>query len=99
MARAVDIVRGHRDAPLVVVVSALAGGTDALLDLATRAVQGDAEFVRAGGAAGRAPHGAAAEAPLAPRPPRDELPGLIHEAVAALEQSAAGVAGGGGATR
>src|SRR5256884_595183 len=39
MARAVDIVRGHRDAPLVVVVSALAGGTDAPLELATPAVQ------------------------------------------------------------
>src|SRR2546428_8596639 len=89
MARAVDIVRGHRDAPLVVVVSALAGGTDALLELATRAVQGDAEFVRAGAAAVRTRHVAAAEALLAPGPRRDELRRLIDAAFAELEQIAA----------
>src|SRR5256886_8563265 len=91
MARAVDIVRGHRDAPLVVVVSALAGVTDALLELATRAVQGDAEFVRAGAAAVRTRHVAAAEALLAPGPRRDELRRLIDEAFADLEQIAAGL--------
>src|SRR5207247_298810 len=91
MARAVDIVRGHRDARLVVVVSALAGVTDALLEIATRAVQGDAEFVRAGAAAVRARHVAAAEALLAPGPRRDELLRLIGEAFAELEQIAAGL--------
>src|SRR5437667_371304 len=91
MARAVDIVRGHRDAPLVVVVSALAGVTDALLELATRAVQGDAEFVRAGAAAVRTRHVAAAEALLAPGPRRDELRRLIDAAFAELEQIAAGL--------
>src|SRR3989449_808194 len=82
MARAVDIVRGLRDAPLVVVVSALAGVTDSLLEIATRAVQGDAEFVRAGGAAVRARHLAAAEALLAPRPRPDEGLRLIDQALA-----------------
>src|SRR3989449_42969 len=91
MARAVDIIRGHRDAPLVVVVSALAGVTDALLEIATRAVQGDAEFVRAGAAAVRARHVAAAEALLAPGPRRDELLRLSDEAFAELEQIAAGL--------
>src|SRR2546430_12395853 len=91
MARAVDIVRGLRDAPLVVVVSALAGVTDALLEIATRAVQGDAEFVRAGAAAVRARHVAAAEALLAPGPRRDELLRLSDEAFAELEQIAAGL--------
>jgi len=91
MARAVDIVRGHRDAPLVVVVSALAGVTDALLEIAARAVQGDAEFVRAGAAAVRARHVAAAEALLPPGPRRDELLRLIDEAFAELEQIAAGL--------
>ena len=91
MARAVDIVRGQRDAPLVVVVSALAGVTDALLELATRAVQGDAAFVRAGAAAVRARHVAAAEALLAPGPRRDELLRLSDEAFAELEQIAAGL--------
>src|SRR2546429_556023 len=86
MARAVDIVRGHRDAPLVVVVSALAGVTDALLEIATRAVQGDAEFVRAGAAAVRTRHVAAAEALLAPGPRRDELLPPIAEAFAELRQ-------------
>src|SRR3989449_8424607 len=91
MARAVDIVRGLRDAPLVVVVSALAGVTDSLLEIATRAVQGDAEFVRAGGAAVRTRHVAAAEALLAPGPRRDEVLRLIDEAFAELEQIAAGL--------
>src|SRR3989449_2138814 len=91
MARAVDIVRGHRDARLVVVVSALAGVTDALLEIATRAVQGDAEFVRAGAAAVRARHVAATEALLASGPRRDELLRLIDEAFAELEQIAAGL--------
>src|SRR5947209_5079363 len=91
MARAVDIVRGPRDALRVVVVSALAGVTDALLEIATRAVQGDAEFVRAGAAAVRARHAAAAEALLAPGPRRDELLRLSDEAFAELEQIAAGL--------
>src|SRR5207247_6167519 len=91
MARAVDIVRGHRDARLVVVVSALAGVTDALLEIATRAAQADADFVRAGAAAVRARHVAAAEALPAPGPRRDELLRLSDEAFAELEQIAAGL--------
>src|SRR5207247_9727784 len=55
------------------------------------AVQGDAQFVRAGAAAARARHVAAVEALLPPGPRRDELLRLIDEAFAELEQIAAGL--------
>ncbi len=42
MAHAVTIVLAHRPAPMVVVVSALAGVTDALLDIATKGPRGGA---------------------------------------------------------
>src|SRR5213082_549562 len=47
IAQAVAIIRARRPAPLVVVVSAMAGVTDALLDLASAAVRGDADGARA----------------------------------------------------
>src|SRR5712671_6366148 len=42
MAHAVSIVLAHRSAPIVVVVSALAGVTDALLDVASNAARSGA---------------------------------------------------------
>src|SRR5258708_23744125 len=39
MAHAVSIVLAHRSGPIVVVVSALAGVTDALLDIATKGLR------------------------------------------------------------
>src|SRR6266516_1109016 len=42
MTHAVSIVLAHRPAPIVVVVSALAGVTAALLDLATKGLRGGA---------------------------------------------------------
>ncbi|PYO90742.1 MAG: hypothetical protein DMD58_06265, partial [Gemmatimonadetes bacterium] len=46
MAHAVSIVLAHRPGPIVVVVSALAGVTDALLDIATKGLRGGATALR-----------------------------------------------------
>src|SRR5207245_10869197 len=46
IAHAVSIIQAHRPAPLVVVVSAMAGVTDALLAVASRSVHGDPEHTR-----------------------------------------------------
>jgi aspartate kinase len=46
MAHAVTIVLAHRSAPIVVVVSALSGVTDALLDIATKGLRGGATALR-----------------------------------------------------
>src|SRR2546423_15714565 len=58
---AVGIVLAQRPEPLVVVVSAMSGVTDALLDGAARAARGDASHVRAAAEALRAQHAAAAQ--------------------------------------
>src|SRR2546423_5472304 len=88
---AVRIVRAQRPEPLVVVVSAMSGGTDALLDAAARAARGDASRVRAAAEALRAQHAAAAQE-LVPAGARlEELLRLIGEAFAQLEQGAGGL--------
>src|SRR2546421_612176 len=88
---AVRIVLAQRPAPLVVVVSAMGGVTDTLLDGAARAARGDASHVRAAAEALRAQHAAAARA-LVPAGRRlDELLGVIDGAFAELEQLAGGV--------
>src|SRR5256885_1340593 len=88
---AVGIVMAQRPAALVVVVSAMSGVTDALLDGAARAARGDASQVRAAAEALRAQHAAAARA-LVPAGARlDELLRLIDEAFAELEQVAGGL--------
>src|SRR5258706_152107 len=46
MAHAVTIVLAHRPGPIVVVVSALAGVTDALLDIANKGLRGGATALR-----------------------------------------------------
>jgi len=88
---AVGIVIAQRPEPLVVVVSAMSGVTDALLDGAARAARGDASHVRAAAEALRAQHAATARA-LVPAGARlEELLRLIDEAFAELEQVAGGL--------
>jgi len=88
---AVGIVRAQRPDPLVVVVSAMSGVTDALLDGAARAARGDAGRVRAVAEALRAQHATAARA-LVPAGARlEELLRLIDAAFAELEQVAGGL--------
>src|SRR5260370_12370433 len=69
--QAVEIVLAHRPAPLVVVVSAMAGVTDALLDGAARPARGDVGHVRAN--ADPLPPQPAAPPPPLP-PPRSPPP-------------------------
>ena len=91
IAHAAKIVVGHRPAPQVVVVSAMSGVTDALLDCAARASRGDAAQVRAAAKTLRARHAEAVRA-LVPRGARlDELVGIIDAAFAELEQLAGGL--------
>src|SRR5256886_3270067 len=88
---AVGIVQAQRPEPLVVVVSAMSGVTDALLDGAARAARGDASHVRAAAEALRAQHAAAAQE-LVPAGARlEELLRLIDAAFAELEQVAGGL--------
>src|SRR5438128_4929726 len=91
VAHAVTIVVAYRPSPQVVVVSAMSGVTDALLDCAARASRGDAAHVRTAAQALRARHAEAARA-LVPRGVQlDELVGLIDAAFAELEQLAGGL--------
>src|SRR5712692_9878291 len=90
--QAVEIVLAHRPAPLIVVVSAMAGVTDALLDAAARAAQGDAGHVRAAAEALHAQHAAAARALVPAGAARDDLLRHVDEAFAELEQVAGGLA-------
>ncbi len=90
---AARIVVSHRPTPQVVVVSAMAGVTDALLDCAMRASRGTAgaKEVRAAAAQLRARHVEAARA-LVPRGAQlDELAAAIDAAFAELEQLAGGL--------
>ena len=89
---AVAIVLAHRPAPQVIVVSAMAGVTDALLEVAARAARGEGgSHVKSTARALRAKHADAARA-LVPAGPRlDELLGVIDGAFAELEQLAGGV--------
>ena len=90
--QAVEIVLAHRPGPLVVVVSAMAGVTDALLDGAARAARGDASHVRATAAALRAQHAAVARALVGAGEGLEELLRHIDAAFAELEQVAGGLA-------
>jgi len=90
--QAVEIVLAHRPAPLVVVVSAMAGVTDALLDGAARAARGDVGHVRATADALHAQHAAAARALVPAGAGRDELLRHVDAAFAELEQVAGGLA-------
>ncbi len=90
--QAVEIVLAHRPAPLVVVVSAMAGVTDALLDGAARAARGDVGHVRATADALHAQHAAAARVLVPAGAARDELLRHVDAAFAELEQVAGGLA-------
>ncbi len=88
---AAGIVLAHRPAPQVVVVSAMGGVTDALLDVAARAARGDASHVKRTARTLRAKHAAAARGLLAAGARLDALLAAIDAAFAELEQLAGGV--------
>src|SRR5256885_1947786 len=91
MAHAVSVIRAQRPTPLVVVVSAMAGVTDALLDLAGAAVRGDADGARATLDRLVAQHRAAVAALVRAAPRADELLQAIEGAFAEVEPLAAGL--------
>src|SRR5437667_453484 len=91
IAQAVAIIRARRPAPMVVVVSAMAGVTDALLDLAAAAVQRGPDGARATVQALCAQHLGAVRALLGPGPRTDELVQTIEHAFAEVEPLAAGL--------
>src|SRR6266550_2757402 len=78
--------------PKVVVISAMAGVTDVLLDVAARAVRGDLEPVRSAAQALRTRHTETARALLRRGPDLDALVQLIDTSIAELEQLAGGLA-------
>ena len=88
---AAKIVLAHRPAPQVVVVSAMGGVTDALLDCAARAARGDAAHVRTTARALRARHAEAARTLVRRGVRLDDLVKLIDAAFAELEQLAGGL--------
>src|SRR5881392_2016321 len=88
---AAKIVLAHRPAPQVVVVSAMGGVTDALLDCAARAARGDAAHVRTTARALRARHAEAARTLVRRGVRLDELVGIIDVAFAELEQLVGGL--------
>src|SRR5256885_1527920 len=88
---AAKIVVAYRPAPQVVVVSAMSGVTDTLLECAARASRGDAAHVHTAAKALRARHAEAARALVRRGVRLDELVGLIDAAFAELEQLAGGL--------
>jgi aspartokinase len=77
--QAVAIVRSYRPEPAVVVVSAMAGATDALLAVAGHAVRGEATRVRELIAALRAKYGRAARAVVPPGRARTTLLDYVRD--------------------
>jgi aspartokinase/homoserine dehydrogenase 1 len=88
---AAGIVITHRPASQVVVVSAMAGVTDALLDCAARASRGGAKEVRSAAAKLRARHTETARALISRGARLDGLVAVIDAAFAELEQLAGGL--------
>ena len=88
--RAVAIIQAQRPAPLVVVVSALAGVTDALLEIASLAVRGEAAAVKTSATGLHERHATAARDLLAGERRKETLR-AIDETFAELEQIAAGL--------
>jgi len=89
--QAVAIVERHADRPSVVVVSAMAGVTDALLAIALRAKAGDAAGARASAAILRERHAEAARRALPPGSLRRGVLAHIDEAFAELETLSRGL--------
>jgi len=81
--RAVKIVLAHRPAPQVVVVSAMGGVTDALLEAARRATRGETSQVRAAAETLRTQHAKAARALVSRGGRLDEL---LHHIDAAVDE-------------
>ncbi|HEV2749791.1 MAG TPA: bifunctional aspartate kinase/homoserine dehydrogenase I [Gemmatimonadales bacterium] len=91
--RAVEIVVLNRTpptAPLVVVVSAMGGVTDALLEAARRATRGETSHVRAAAEKLRTEHGRAARALVRPGARLDDLLARIDAAVDEMKPLGAG---------
>jgi aspartate kinase len=92
IARVVSIIEAQRPAPLAIVVSALAGVTDALLEIAAHAVRGESDVVRANTAALHERHAKAARELLSDGSRRRDTLRVIDETFTELEQIAAGLA-------
>lgn len=88
---AVDIIRRHRPEPTIVVVSAMAGTTDALLSVAQQAGTGDARTVGSLIARLRSRHAEVARALLPAGTIRAEVLSQIAEAFDELEALAQGL--------
>lgn len=91
IAHATTIIAG-REGPMVVVVSAMAGVTDALLELADSAARGAGDKAQTLVRALRDKYVAAARAVLATGARRDEIVGEIEGSFAELQQLASGLA-------
>jgi aspartokinase/homoserine dehydrogenase 1 len=89
--RAVDIIQSHRREPTVVVVSAMAGATDALLTVAQEAGNGDARAVSALIDQLRTRHAETARALLPAGPGRTSMLAAIDEVFQELEELAQGL--------
>ena len=90
--RAVEIIQSHRREPTVVVVSAMAGATDALLTVAQEAGSGDARAVSALIDQLRTRHAETARALLpAGRGPHRHARRMIDEVFQELEELAQGL--------
>src|SRR5690348_2427404 len=89
--RAVEIVLAHRPAPQVVVVSAMGGVTDALLEAARRATRGETSQVRAAAETLRTQHAKAARALVSRGGRLDELLRHIDAAVDELKPLGGGL--------
>ena len=88
---AVEIIQSYRREPTVIVVSAMAGATDALLAVAHQAGNGDERTIASLIAQLRARHAEVARALLPAGPPRAEMLAHIAESFQELEALAQGL--------
>jgi len=86
IAQAVSIVQSQRRGPVVVVVSALAGVTDALLEIAARVARGERGALRAAAIGLRRRHAQVARALFSAGARRNEMQGLVDQAFGELDQ-------------
>jgi bifunctional aspartokinase / homoserine dehydrogenase 1 len=88
---AVEIIRSYRPEPTVVVVSAMAGVTDALLEVARQAADGDERTVASLIVQLRSRHGEVARALLPAGPARAEMLAYVADAFQELDALARGL--------
>ncbi|HXJ31622.1 MAG TPA: aspartate kinase [Gemmatimonadales bacterium] len=86
IAHAVSIVQTQRRGPVVVVVSALAGVTDALLEIAARVARGERGALRAAASGLRRRYAQVARALFSAGARRNEMQGLVDQAFGELDQ-------------